>query len=66
MSKIWEPQDKLVYQNWIDTIICEASDELNDWEIKFIESLRIRLLTGKNLTEGQASKLESIYTDKTH
>lgn len=65
MSEIWKPQNKLVYENWIAILIAEAQDEMSDWEIKFIESIGLRLLSGKNLTEGQASKLESIYCEKT-
>lgn len=65
MSEIWKPQEKIVYDNWIAIIIAEAQDQLNDWEIKFIESIGLRLLSGKDLTQGQAEKLESIYAEKT-
>jgi len=61
---IWKPQPREVYQEWIDTIITEASDDLNDWESKFIESIQRHLYYG-DLTEAQAEKLESIYVEKT-
>lgn len=66
MSKIWQPQSHLVYETWIDTIISEASNELNDWEIKFIESMRERVIMKLNISELQAEKLESIYVKYTN
>lgn len=65
MPPIWKPFDKLVYDGWIDAIISEASDELNDWEIKFVESIRERLILGRELSQLQAEKLESIYAKHT-
>lgn len=65
MAKIWEPQPTVVLLNWINTILEEASDELNDWETKFIEDMHVRVLNGWKLTQTQEQKLESIYADKT-
>lgn len=65
MAEIWKPKPIEVYQNWIESIIEEASDNLNDWENTFIESLTERLGRNRNLTELQAEKLESIYVAKT-
>lgn len=30
MSKIWKPQPIKVYKQWIEDILTESSDELND------------------------------------
>lgn len=65
MSKIWKPQSIETLKYWIDTILDEASDELNDWETKFIEDMRIRVMFGNYVSETQEKKLESIYAEKT-
>jgi len=65
MSLIWKPQLIEVYQEWIDAIVNEASDELNDWENTFVESMQGRLDNGWNLSENQANKLEQIYAKYT-
>ena len=65
MAKVWQPQTKEVLLSWIEAIINEASDELNDWETGFIEDMHVRILSGWSLTQTQEEKLESIYADKT-
>lgn len=65
MARIWEPQPIQVYQKWIEDILTEASDNLNDWETTFVASIQMRLDTGRNLTQNQAEKLETIYAEKT-
>lgn len=65
MPPIWKPQPNEVLQNWIDTIIEEASDKLNDWETRFVDDIRIRVLNGWPLTQTQEEKLEKIYAEKT-
>lgn len=65
MPEIWNPQPIEVLKDWVDTIIQEASDELNDWESKFVDDMLIRIYSGKQLTENQQNKLEQIYTEKT-
>lgn len=65
MSRMWTPQPIEVYKQWVQTILDEASDQLTDWESKFIESIEGRLANGWNLTQGQANSLEQIYADKT-
>lgn len=65
MAQIWKPLDISVYKAWVETIVTEASDDLNSWETSFIESISTRLNSGRNLTELQAEKLESIYAEKT-
>jgi len=50
---------------WLNTILDEALDKLNDWETNFIEDISIRLNAGWPLTEAQAEKLEQIYANKT-
>lgn len=65
MAPIWKPQPYEVLQNWVDTIIDEASDTLNDWETKFVDDMRIRIINKWPLTQTQEEKLESIYAEKT-
>lgn len=65
MAAIWKPQSIDVYKNWAETIIDEASDDLNSWETTFVNSIYERLQSGKNLSEAQANKLEHIYAEKT-
>ena len=65
MAEIWKPQPREVYQHWIDTILAEASDKLNDWESSFIENIQTSLSLYGRLTEKQADKLERIYAEKT-
>lgn len=65
MAKIWEPQPTDVYKNWVDTILDEASDELTDWEINFIESINNQLVSGRTLSQKQADIVERIYAEKT-
>lgn len=65
MAKIWQPQPTEVLQSWINAITEEASDQLNDWETKFVEDMQVRVLNGWPLTQAQEQKLESIYADKT-
>lgn len=62
---MWSPQSIEVYQHWVNTLTNEASDDLTDWELDFIDSISHRLDLGNNLTESQANKLESIYSSKT-
>lgn len=65
MAKIWEPQSFEVLKHWLNTILDEASDDLNDWEERFISEIGIRIDNGWQLTELQEKKLESIYMEKT-
>lgn len=65
MAKIWQPQPFEVLQQWIDDILAEASDELNDWESNFIEDMAIRVTNRWPLNENQEKKLETIYAEKT-
>lgn len=65
MAEIWKPQPIEVYRSWIDAILSEASDRLNDWETKFIESVDERTTLMMQLSQGQAEKLEQIYAKYT-
>jgi hypothetical protein len=65
MAKVWQPQSYEVLKSWIDAILEEASDDLNDWETKFIDDMLHRVVNRWPLTETQEKKLESIYADKT-
>lgn len=65
MSEIWKPLSIETYQSWHKAIVDEASDELNDWETKFIESMGLKLMYNNQLSERQAVMLEKIYSEKT-
>lgn len=65
MARIWQPQPFEVLQAWIDAILEEASDDLNDWENKFIDDMAIRVTNRWSLSQSQEEKLESIYAAKT-
>lgn len=65
MAPIWKPQSFEVLQHWLDTILTEASDELNDWETKFIDDMVVKVANKWPLTQAQEDKLESIYAEKT-
>ncbi len=65
MPPIWKPQPFEVLKHWVDTIIDEASDSLNDWETKFIDEMQIKIINKWSLTQAQEEKLESIYAQKT-
>lgn len=65
MTRIWQPQPFEVLSNWVDTIIDEASDDLNEWELNFINDMKIRIDNRWSLTRIQEEKLESIYAEKT-
>lgn len=61
----WKPQPSEVIQSWWDAIVEEAQDELNDWELKFISSIEMKVRNGFPLSESQEKKLEQIYAEKT-
>ena len=66
MAKMWSPQSPEVLRHWVDTILMEASDKLNDWESTFIENISYKLDLKMRLTQVQEEKLESIYVEKTN
>jgi thiaminase len=65
MAKVWKAQDIEVYRTWIRALYDEASDDLSDWENTFVDNVATQLLNNRNLTEGQAEKLEQIYAKHT-
>ena len=65
MAEIWKPQPKEVLLIWIEAIVTEASDELNDWESGFIDGIKYQLDYKDHLSEVQEGHLERIYTEKT-
>ena len=66
MPPIWKPQPNEVLQKWVDDVITEASDDLNEWETNFINDMKIRIDNRWELTRTQQDRLEQIYADKTH
>jgi hypothetical protein len=65
MAEMWKPKPIEVYQQWIDDILTEASDELTDWETTFISDIEGKLLKKRDLSERQAEVLEKIYVEYT-
>ena len=61
MAEVWYPQNPRIYQDWIDTIENELSDELTSWETTFIDSLSTQLKSGRHLSQRQEETLEKIY-----
>jgi hypothetical protein len=64
MSQIWTPNPDNMLHYW-QTIVDEASDELNAWELKFISDIESRVRNKQPLSEKQEQVLERIYADKT-
>ena len=65
MAPIWKPQPNEVLQQWLNTILEEASDQLNDWGTRFIDDMTIKIANRWSLTQRQEEILERIYADKT-
>src|SRR5688572_16205645 len=65
MTEIWKPQSFEVLQSWVDAILTEASDELNEWEMNFVTDMQAKVLSGWTLTPKQEDTLERIYAEKT-
>ncbi len=65
MAPIWKPKDPDLLKSWVESVMKEASDELSDWESRFINDMHERLEKGYVLTEYQENKLEEIYAEKT-
>jgi hypothetical protein len=65
MAEMWKPKDQDLLRNWVEAILMEASDDLNDWEKNFISDMENRLDRGQRLTQLQEEKLEQIYAAKT-
>lgn len=65
MPRIWRSVGFETLQHWIDAITDEASDQLNDWELRFITDVSIRVSNRISLTQAQEEKLEQIYAAKT-
>ena len=65
MPPIWKPLDNETLKNWLEAIINEASDQLDDWETTFIENIGTKILSGWPLTQSQQEKFEEIYAKYT-
>ena len=57
--------DPAVQLDWIHKCFSEATKPLNDWEIKFLRSVRDRIHRKQTLTDRQVEHLERIYSEKT-
>lgn len=65
MAEVWKPKDPSLLRSWLEAVLLEASDSLNDWEKNFINSIEERLDKGFRLSESQEQKLEQIYAEHT-
>jgi len=65
MPPLWEPRSRELLISWVKAIMEEASDDLTDWENKFVTDMKSRLSRGSTLTQSQEEKLEQIYAEKT-
>lgn len=57
-------QPREVIADWIERVNTEGRD-LTAWELGFMESITDQFERGKNLTDLQVERLESIYAEKT-
>lgn len=65
MPITWRPYDESTYRMWLDAIVDEASDELTDWESKFINDIRVQIDFNSNFSRAQSDQIERIYTKYT-
>lgn len=66
MAEVWKPQPPEVYKNWLLAINDECGeDDLTNWENKFLNDIKSKVLNGWALTQFQAEKLEEIYAEHT-
>lgn len=65
MPLMWRPYDESTYRMWLDAIVDEASDELTDWEAKFINDMRIQIDFNSNFSRAQSDQIERIYAKYT-
>ena len=65
MAEVWKSQSPDIYKAWLQTILDEATDELSNWETKFIDDITSKVMNGWALTQFQAEKLEEIYAKYT-
>ncbi len=64
MAEMWKPNpDNMLH--YFNTIVEEASDDLNAWELKFISDIESRVRSKVPLSEAQEKKLEQIYCNYT-
>lgn len=63
--KLWKPQPNDTHKHWVEAILAEALDKLNDWETNFMEDISTIVLNGRTLTESQEKKLEQLYAKHT-
>jgi hypothetical protein len=65
MAKVWEPKDPDTLRKWLEAILMEASDKLNEWELNFLNNIETVLDHRQRLSQAQEEKLEAIYAAKT-
>lgn len=64
MAELWKPNpDNALH--YFNTIMDEASDDLNAWELKFMSDIESRVRSKIPLSEATEKKLEQIYAEKT-
>jgi hypothetical protein len=61
---MWTPPSDDTIKDWIETILTEAGDSLNDWEINFMNDMVMKSSLKIPFTKAQCDKLEQIYEEK--
>lgn len=65
MAEVWKSKGLDTCRQWLETILLESEEKLNDWERTFLGSIEDKLDMGRVLTRAQEEKLEQIYAEKT-
>lgn len=67
MAQMWKPQPREVILGWLDALQDkkELTEDLTEWEMNFVESIRRQIRYKESLTEQQQETLEIIYANKT-
>ena len=65
MPPVWKPQDPEILKHWVKELMENPSEELTDWEERFVKDMWYRLELKNPLTQYQEEKLEEIYAEKT-
>lgn len=48
-------------EHWLETLITEHSDDLNDWEKNFVNDMDMKFESEQEFTTAQMNKLEQIF-----
>lgn len=60
------PEARLaLHRGWMKAIRDNATKELDEWETGFVANIEVVLRKGFQITDKQAARLETIYSEKT-